>query len=73
MVHNFPAAFEAAVVPEEEVPAIIAAGLFFGLKPEQSKLAFGKDEWNPLNETDKAEITAGLSAYGYKIRPPKSS
>lgn len=44
---------------------------FFGLKPGQSKVEFGR-EVKQLNEKDREEITEGLAAFGYEIEKTAS-
>jgi hypothetical protein len=39
---------------------------YFGLKPDQSPVQFGK-EIKELTEADRAEIKAGLEKLGYEI------
>lgn len=49
-----------------EMTFMAACKDFFGLKPGQTALEFGK-EIKALTDLDKAEIRAGLEKNGYKI------
>jgi len=52
----------------ETVSFMSACKDFFGLKPDQKPLEFGK-ELQALTNADRAEIAAGLVANGYNIDP----
>lgn len=51
----------------KEMTILQASIDFFGLKPEQSRMDFARDEWKKLTDADKAEMKAGLEQNGYKI------
>ena len=53
----------------KEMQLLSAAIDFFGLKPNQSRMDFAKEEWKKMTEADRKEIQAGLEKNGYKVIP----
>lgn len=54
-------------MPEQKSMTLLAACRdFFGLKPAQTGMGFGK-EYKQLTESDREEIKRGLQQNGYEI------
>ena len=51
----------------KEMSELLAYIDFFGLKPNQSRMDFMRDEYKKLTDSDRAEIRKGLEQSGYKI------